>query len=109
MNRKLIWFSILSIFFLAWGVSGFSVRSSHGAVLAQSMLSQADAPLTSQATEERIIPVTGEEPPGWEILILYGMIVLATLTLILTLLDSANQSTSRSARRNLHSQETRMQ
>jgi hypothetical protein len=36
---------------------------------------------------------------GWETLLFYGLIELAALTLILALLDAANQSTALSARR----------
>jgi len=94
MNKKLVWYSIVSIFFLAWGATGFTSGRAHGALMVQSMVSHSGTPVVSQEAEPAMIPVTGESQPGWGILILFGMIVLATLTLILALLDFANQSTA---------------
>ena len=107
MNRKLVWFSILSIFILAWGASGYSVGRSHRKLLTQSVMAHAGSPAASETAEPVGIPVTGRSQPGWGILILYGLIVLAALTLILALLDSANQSTAWSSQRRVASQEGR--
>ena len=107
MNRKLVWLSILSILFLIWGASG-SATASHKEFLTQSTVSQiANTPVSPQATPSALIPVTGSPRLGWGTLLLYGLIGLATLTLILALLDSANQSTALYARRKLSQEEDR--
>jgi len=94
MNRKLVWLSILSIFFLIWGASG-SAAASHRDFLPQSILPGAkNTPIVPEATKPPLIPVTGNPHLGWGILVFYGLIGVAALTLILALLDSANQSTT---------------
>lgn len=99
MHRKLVWLSILTILFLSWGVSG-AAGASHREPLAQSALSGVEAtPAVAETTPQALIPVTGRPSLGWGMLIVYGLIGLAALTLILALLDSANQSTTLSARR----------
>lgn len=102
MNRKLVWLSILSIVFLIWGASG-SAAASHREPLAQSAVpsgaSGVSTPSSAEATQPALIPVTGNPDLGWGTLIFYGLIGFATLTLILALLDSANQSTALYARR----------
>jgi hypothetical protein len=99
MNRKLVWLSMLSILFLIWGASG-SAAASHKQFSTQSTFPQvANAPVSPNATQTALIPVTGNPRLGWGTLLFYGLIGLATLTLILALLDSANQSTALYARR----------
>jgi hypothetical protein len=94
MNRKLVWLSILSILLLIWGASG-SAAASRKQVLAQSAFPQAaNTPVAPEKTKPALIPVTGNPLFGWGTLLFYGLIGLATLTLILALLDSANQSTA---------------
>jgi hypothetical protein len=98
MNRKLVWFSIFSIFFLVWGMS------SSGALHKESMAKSAlpvtvTTPVPSESTQTVMIPVTGKSQLGWGVLIFYGLIGLAALILILALLDSANHSTTFYAKR----------
>ena len=93
MDRKLVWLSLLSILLLIWGASGSAVAS-HKQFLAQSTFPRvANTPVTPEATKPALIPVTGNPRLGWGTLLFYGLIGLAALTLILALLDSANQST----------------
>ena len=99
MHRKLVWLSILSILFLIWGASG-SAAASHREPLAQSAFpGVASTPGVEDASPPALIPVTGRSSLGWGTLIVYGLIGLAALTLILALLDSANQSTTLYAQR----------
>jgi hypothetical protein len=99
MNRKLVWLSILSILFLIWGASG-SAAASHKDFLNQSTVPEArGVPLAPEETGAPLIPVTGNPRLGWGTLIFYGLIGFAALTLILALLDSANQSTAPSGSR----------
>jgi hypothetical protein len=99
MNRKLVWLSILSIFFLIWGASG-TVGASRRDFLSQSPNPGARSTVIApEATTLPLIPVTGNSDLGWGTLIIYGLIGFAALTLILALLDSANQSTTLYARR----------
>jgi len=99
MNRKLVWLSILSILFLIWGASG-SAAASHREPLAQSALpSGVSTPSSPEVTQPALIPLTGNPGLGWRTLIFYGLIGFAALTLILALLDSANQSTALYVRR----------
>ena len=101
MNKKLVWLSILSIFFLTWGAAGFGVMGSHKELLTGSTIPHgANTTVPAEATEPRLIPVTGKPHLGWGTLLFYVLIALATLTLILALLDSANQSTALYANRN---------
>jgi len=94
MNKKLVWLSILSIFILIWGASG-SAAASHKEFLTQSKFSRIEnTSVAAQSTQPALIPVTGNPRLGWGTLLFYGLIGLATLTLILALLDSANQSTA---------------
>jgi hypothetical protein len=51
-----------------------------------------------QSTEAVLIPVTGKPHLKDGVLVFYGLIGFAALTLILALLDSANRSTSCSVR-----------
>ncbi len=98
MNRKLVWFSIFSIFFLVWGMS--SAGALHKETLAKSALPAMESTLVdSEPTQNVMIPVTGKSQLGWGILIFYGLIGLAALILILALLDSANHSTTYYAKR----------
>ena len=107
MNRKLVWLSILSILFLIWGASG-SAAASHKEFLTQSTFSQvANTPISPEVTKPALIPVTGNPRLGWGMLLFYGLIGVATLTLILALLDSANQSTALYARRKASQEENR--
>ena len=93
MNRKLVWFSIFSIFFLVWGMSGFGAL--HRETMAKSALPAiASTPVPSESTQTALIPITGKSQLGWGVLIFYGLIGLAALILILALLDSANHSTT---------------
>ena len=107
MNRKLVWLSILSILFLTWGASG-SISASHKEFLSQSTVPHvANTLVATGATKPALIPVTGNPRLGWGTLLFYGLITLATLTLILALLDSANQSTALYARRKPSQEENR--
>lgn len=99
MHRKLVWLSILSILFLIWGVSGSAAASHKEALTESSLLSVGSTPGGNRATPPALIPVTGSASLGWATLIVYGLIGVAALTLILALLDSANQSTTLYARR----------
>lgn len=109
MNRKLVWLSILSILFLIWGASG-SAAASHKEFLNQSTFpGVANPPVAPEVTKPALIPVTGNPRLGWGTLLFYGLIGLATLTLILALLDSANQSTALYARHKLSQEENRME
>lgn len=107
MNRKLVWLSILSIFFLIWGASGSAVAS-HRDFMTQSTFPGAKStPVAPEATRPPLIPVTGSPRLGWGTLIFYGLIGFATLTLILALLDSANQSTALYTQRKPSQEENR--
>jgi len=107
MNRKLVWLSILSILFLIWGASG-SAAASRKQFLAQSTFPRvANPPVAPEVTEPALIPATGNPRLGWGTLLFYGLIALATLTLILALLDSANQSTALYRRRKPSQEENR--
>jgi hypothetical protein len=107
MNRKLVWLSILSILFLIWGASG-SAAASRQQFLAQSAFPRvANTSVAPEATKPALIPVTGNPRLGWGTLLFYGLIGLATLTLILALLDSANQSTALYKRRKPLQEENR--
>ena len=98
MNRKLVWFSIFSIFFLVWGMS--SAGALHKETLAKSSLPAVEStPVVSESPQTVMIPVTGKSQWGWGVLIFYGLIGLAALILILALLDSANHSTTFYAKR----------
>lgn len=109
MNRKLVWLSILSILFLIWGASG-SAAASHKEFLNQSTFpGVANPPVAPEATKPALIPVTGNPRLGWGTLLFYGLIGLATLTLILALLDSANQSTALYARHKPSQEENPME
>jgi hypothetical protein len=98
MNRKLVWLSILSIFIFIWGASG-SAATTHKDFRTQSTFPGAESSPVPETIKPPLIPVTGNPHLGWGILIFYGLIGFAALTLILTLLDSANQSTTLYARR----------
>lgn len=107
MNKKLIWLSILSIFLLIWGMSGLAPRPVQRANLVQSNLALIESTsVVPEATQSVLIPVTGKPRLGWEVLVFYGLIAFAALTLILALLDSANRSTPFSARRRTSQNET---
>jgi len=98
MNRKLVLFSIFSIFFLVWGMSSSGALPK--GTLAKSALSAVDSTaVDSELTQTVMIPVTGKSQLGWGVLIFYGLIGLAALILILALLDSANQATTFYAKR----------
>jgi hypothetical protein len=108
MNRKLVWFSIFSIFFLVWGMS--SSGALHKETLAKSARPVIEStPVFSESTPTVIIPVTGKSQLGWGVLIFYGLIGLAALILILALLDSANHSTTFYANRKTSREETQKQ
>jgi len=67
----------------------------HTDLLTQSTFPGASStPVAPEATKPPLIPVTGNPRLGWGILVFYGLIAFAALTLILALLDSANQSTA---------------
>lgn len=106
MNRKLAWFSFLSIFFLIWGMSAFVSAAPQNDHWAQSKLVVVSTSAVPEATKPVVIPVTGTPRLGWRILLFYGLIGFAALTLILTLLDSANRSTSFYVRRKTLRDET---
>jgi hypothetical protein len=107
MNRKLVWLSILSILFLIWTASG-SAAASRSDVSSQSTLSHSESTaVVSEKTKSALIPVTGNPQSGWGTLLFYGLIELAVLTLILALLDSANQSTALYVRRKQSQQKNR--
>jgi len=104
MNRKLVWFSIFSIFFLVWGMS--SAGALHNKTLAKAALPAMEStPVVSESTQTVMIPVTGKPSLGWGILIFYGLIGLAALILILALLDSANHLTTFYAKRKISQDE----
>ena len=99
MHRKLVWLSVLSILFVILGASG-SAAASHRDFRYQSTFSDASSTAVApETTQPALIPVTGNPRLGWGTLIFYGLIALAALTLILALLDAANQSTALYARR----------
>jgi len=107
MNRKLIWFSILSIFFLIWGMSRSVAAVPHREHFVQStppLVERTSA--APEPTQPALLPVTGSPRMGWGILLFYGLIGLAALTLILALLDSANQSTACCVQRKISRNET---
>lgn len=107
MNKKLVWLSILSILFLIWGASG-SAAASHKELSTQStLLHAASTPIAPESTKPALIPVTGNPRFGWGILLFYGLIGFAALTLILALLDAANQSTALYVRRKPSQEEYR--
>lgn len=107
MNRKLVWLSIMSILFLIWGVSGFGAASDNGLLTQSTFPRVVNTPAAPEAAKPELIPVTGSPRIGWKILLFYGLIGLAALTLILTLLDSANQSTALYTRRKIPQEESR--
>jgi hypothetical protein len=107
MNRKLVWLSILSILFIIWTASG-SAAASRSDFSTQSTLPRTESTaVVSEKNKPALIPVTGNPQSGWGTLLFYGLIELAVLTLILALLDSANQSTALYARRKESQQENR--
>ena len=96
MNRKMTYVFSLIGFFLLWGALGFSVAAPRAEHNLQATIPpvQNTSPLPGE-TEAVGIPVTGEPEPIWsEILGFYGLIGLAALFLILSLLSFANQSTA---------------
>ena len=98
-NRKLVCLSILTIFFLSWGAARFGAGP-HKALLSESTFPDGmKTTIVPQATQSELIPVTGNQGSGWGTLLIYGLIELAALTLILALLDAANQSTALYGRR----------
>jgi|SRR5919198_6086701 Trk-type K+ transport system membrane component len=100
MNRKLIFLSIISIFVLTWGMSGFASAATQREESVQSGIPFAfSTPVATKAAGLAGIPVTAEPRFGWVIFVFYGLIGCAALTLILALLDSANRSTSFHVRR----------
>ena len=107
MNRKLIWLSILSIFLLVWGLSGFTRRPVQRANFVQSKPSLiVSTSVAGESTQAVLIPVTGKPHLSWGVLVFYGLTGFAALTLILALLDSANRSTSYFTRRKTPQNET---
>jgi hypothetical protein len=62
--------------------------------------------VAGESPQPVLIPVTGKPHLSWEVLVFYGLIGFAALTLILALLDSANRSTSYSARHKTSQNET---
>jgi hypothetical protein len=107
LNQKLIWLSIASIFFLIWGMSGFARKPAQRTNLVQSeSVFVQSTSVVPESTEGVLIPVTGKPHLISGILVFYGLIGFAALTLILALLDLANRSTSLSARRKTERSET---
>jgi len=98
-NRKLVWLSILTIFFLSWGAARLGAGSYKKLLTESTFPNGVNTPVVPEATKPELIPVTGSPGSGWGTLLVYGMIALAALTLILALLDAANQSTALYARR----------
>jgi len=95
MNRKLIYTFTLIAFFIMWGVFGFAAAVPHSESSIQLVFSStANTPVVSEEADSAMIPITGNQQLGWGILLVYGLIGLATLALILSLLNAANKSTA---------------
>ena len=101
MNRKLIYTFTLIAFFIIWGVFGFAAAAPRSESSIQLALpSTGNTPVVSEEANSAMIPVTGNQQLGWRILLVYGLIGLATLALILSLLNLANKSTALDVQRN---------
>lgn len=107
-NRKLVWLSILTIFFLTWGSARFGAGS-HKKLSTESTFPDGVNTAVPEATQPELIPVTGSPGSAWGTLLVYGLIELAALTLILALLDAANQSTAFYGRRKTSQEDDRKQ
>ena len=95
MNRKLIYTFTLIAFFIMWGGFGFAAAAPRTESSIQPELSSTvNTPIVSEAADSAMIPITGNQQLGWRILLVYGLIELATLALILSLLNIANKSTA---------------
>jgi hypothetical protein len=103
MNRKLIYTFTLIAFFIMWGVFGFAAAAPRGESSIQPALSSAETTTVVSGEEDStMIPVTGSQQLGWRILLVYGLIGLAALSLILSLLNAANKSTALYVQRKEH-------
>ena len=95
MNRKLIYTFTLIAFFIMWGVFGIAAAAPRTESSIQPVLSSTvNTPIVSEEADSALIPITGNQQLGWRILLVYGLIGLATLALILSLLNVANKSTA---------------
>ena len=103
MNRKLIYIFTLIAFFIVWGVFGFAAATPRGESPQPALSSAETTSVISEQADSRVIPVTGSQQLGWRILLVYGLIGLATLSLILSLLNAANKSTALYVHRKEHS------
>jgi hypothetical protein len=104
MNRKLIYTFTSIAFFMMWGVFGFAAATPRGESSIRPAFSSAETTsVVSEGADSRMIPVPGSQQLGWRILLVYGLIGLATLSLILSLLNAANKSTALYVQRKEHS------
>ena len=95
MNRKLIYTFTLIVFFIMWGVFGFAAAAPRSESSIQPVLSSIEnTSVASEEADSAMIPITGNQQLGWRILLVYGLIGLATLALSLSLLNIANKSTA---------------
>lgn len=100
MNRNLIYTFTLIAFFIMWGVFGFAAAAPRTESSIQPVLSSTvNTPIVSEEADSAMIPNTGNQQLGRGILLVYGLIGLATLALILSLLNVANKSTALYVRR----------
>lgn len=102
MNRKLIYTFTLTAFFIMWGIFGFAAATPRGESSQPALSSAETTSVVSEEADSRMIPVTGSQQLGWRILLVYGLIGLATLSLILSLLNAANKSTALYVQRKEH-------
>jgi hypothetical protein len=103
MNRKLIYTFTLIAFFVMWGVFGFAAAAPRGESSQPALSSAETTAAVSEEADSRMIPATGSQQLGWRILLVYGLVGLATLSLILSLLNAANKSTALYVQRKEHS------
>ena len=95
MNRKLIYTFTLLAFFIMWGVFGFAAAAPRSESSMQLVSSSTEnTHVVSKETDSAMNSITGNHQLGWGILLVYGLIGLATLALILSLLNVANKSTA---------------
>jgi hypothetical protein len=96
MSRKLIYTLTLFTFVLAWGVFGFAAVPVHAqpalqdtVVPAVTIVNTVVVPVTTQ-----LVPVTGNEPPATNVMMLlfYGFLGLLAIVLLVALFASANRT-----------------
>jgi hypothetical protein len=99
MNRKLLFGVSLLIFFILWGVFGFTAAApQENSVKQGAVTAEQNNPVAPKATvQAAAIPVTGDPMLETEVLLTYVIFGLGALGLILALLHAANKPGTTSA------------